>query len=45
MKTFIIYVKGGLRNTVGYIGMNEAEALKQFRKEYGRCKILFTNTI
>lgn len=45
MVTTIIYVKGGVRNTVAYINKNEPEALAQFKKEFGKCKILFKQTI
>ena len=44
MVTTIIYVKGGVRNTVSYINKNETEALAQFKKDFGNCKILFKQT-
>ena len=40
--TTIIFVKGGMRQTVGY-NMPEKEALIEFKKEYGSPKILFIN--
>lgn len=44
MITTIIFIKGGVRHTVGY-AMFESEAIKRLKKEYGNVKILFKQTL
>ena len=38
--TSIIFVKNGIRKQITYL-MAEKEALKKFKKDNGKCKILY----